>query len=182
MTDQSVSGLMQNVSKVFSATSRLIDRLVAAISIMVLYIMLALLMMQIIMRYFLGSPPSWTEETAIMLFAWLILLFASTGIKNSFHVALNTIPAHMHKLRRLSDVVVYLLIASFSIVMITSGYAYVSETMSQKSAALQIPIGLLYACVPVSGAIIAFHCITVLINLAVNPPAEQPHTTPELVE
>ncbi|MEQ6250974.1 TRAP transporter small permease subunit, partial [Sulfitobacter sp. HNIBRBA3233] len=54
---------------------------------------LGLLVTQVLMRYFLGSPPSWTEELAIILFAWLVLLYATVGLREGFHVAIETIPS-----------------------------------------------------------------------------------------
>jgi TRAP-type C4-dicarboxylate transport system permease small subunit len=148
-----------------STASRSIDRLVANLCVLIVYVMLVLLMTQVIMRYFLGSPPSWTEELAINFFTWLVLLFASVGIRNNFHVALDTIPDRFGKLKTSSDFVVTLLIAGFSFVMIYSGSLYVSETLSQKTAALQIPIATLYVSVPVSGVIIFIHCLSRMLGL-----------------
>ena len=148
-----------------ATASRFIDRLVANLCVLIVYVMLVLLMTQVVMRYFLGSPPSWTEELAINLFTWLVLLFASVGIRNQFHVALDTIPDRFTKLKISSDVVVSLLIAGFSFAMIYAGSLYVGETLSQKTAALQIPIATLYVSVPVSGAIIFLHCLARLLGL-----------------
>ena len=172
--------IVKRFNYALSATSRSIDRLVANICVFIIYIILILLMTQVVMRYFLGSPPSWTEELAIMLFTWIVLLFASVGIKNNFHVALDTIPDRMTKLRLCSDIIVSLLIAGFSLVMIYSGYSYLEETLSQKTAALQIPIAFLYASVPVSGSIILFHCISRLFNFIVNPQSNKVSTVQDL--
>lgn len=172
--------IAKRLSYGLSAISRSIDRLVAVICVCTIYIILMLLMTQVVMRYFLGSPPSWTEELAIMLFTWIVLLFASVGIKNNFHVALDTIPDRMKKLKLWSDITVSLLIAGFSIVMIYSGYSYLVETLTQKTAALQIPIAFLYASVPVSGSIIFFHCISRLFNFIANPRANIDFTGQDL--
>ncbi|MHA7879847.1 MAG: TRAP transporter small permease [Saccharospirillum sp.] len=142
-----------------SYISNLVDRLVSAACFILVYTMLGLLLTQVVMRYFFGSPPSWTEELAIILFTWLVLLFASSGIKHKFHVALDTIPQRMQRLRKHSDALVSLLIILVGLVMIKAGYAYVIATQAQKTAALQIPIAYLYASVPISGAIIVLHSL-----------------------
>lgn len=180
MTESSMFSMVKRFSYALSATSRTIDRLVAGVCVFIIYIILMLLMTQVIMRYFLGSPPSWTEELAIMLFTWIVLLFASVGIKNNFHVALDTIPDRMKKLKLCSDILVSLLIAGFSLVMIYAGYSYLEETLSQKTAALQIPIAFLYASVPISGSIIFFHCISRLFNFIASPKLNKVSTVQDL--
>lgn len=147
-----------------SAVSRWIDRLIAGVCVAVIYVMLVLLLTQVVMRYFLGSPPSWTEELAIILFTWLVLLFASSGIRNHFHVALDTIPERLVRLRFVSDLVVQTLVVVFGVVMITAGYAYVNRTLPQNTAALQIPIGFLYSSIPVSGCLILLHSVSNILE------------------
>ncbi len=118
------------------------------------------------MRYFLGAPPSWTEEMAIILFAWLVLLYATVGLREGFHVAIETIPAKWGKMHRFSERLVALLVAGFGLVMFLSGISYVARTSGQKTAALQMPIEALYLSVPVCGALLILHAIALLLEPA----------------
>lgn len=149
--------ILTTLSRVLSTTSRLTGRLVAHLCVMIIYFILGLLVTQVVMRYFLGAPPSWTEELAIILFAWLVLLYATEGVREKFHVMIETIPAHWTTLRALSDRVAALLIICFGLVTLTAGFNYVQRTAGQRSAALQIPIEALYLCVPVCGALLILH-------------------------
>ena len=158
--------MLTTLSQVLSTTSRLTGRLVAHLCVMIIYFILGLLVTQVVMRYFLGAPPSWTEELAIILFAWLVLLYATEGVREGFHVMIETIPARWAVLRAASDRIATLLIIGFGLVTLTAGGNYVQRTAGQRSAALQIPIEALYLCVPVCGGLLILHAAARLFEPA----------------
>lgn len=158
--------ILTTLSRVLSTTSRLTGRLVAHLCVVIVYTILGLLVTQVLMRYFLGAPPSWTEELAIILFAWLVLLYATEGVREQFHVMIETIPVRLTMLRAASDRIVALLIIGFGLVTLTAGINYVHRTAGQRSAALQIPIEALYLCVPCCGALLVLHAAARLLEPA----------------
>lgn len=155
---------LRPIAHMISTTSRVISRLVEYVCVAIIYVMLGLLMTQILMRYFLGAPPSWTEEVAITLFAWLVLLYATVGFRDRFHVAIETIPVTWHRVRAASEWLVSGLVLIFGYITLTAGLAYVDRTSGQTSAALQWPIEALYLCVPVCGALLILHAVATLIE------------------
>ncbi|SDH93018.1 TRAP-type C4-dicarboxylate transport system, small permease component [Lutimaribacter saemankumensis] len=163
---------MRQVVSLITTTSRVLSRLVAYFCVGLIYLILGLLVTQVLMRYFLGAPPSWTEELAIILFAWLVLLYATVGLYEGFHVAIESIPARFERLHRWADRWVAALTILFGWITLTSGIAYVDRTVGQKTAALQIPIEVLYLCVPVSGALFILHGVSRLIGPAEPAPEE----------
>jgi len=156
------------LARFVSTTSRLTGRLVAVLCTVVVYVMLGLLLTQVLMRYFLGAPPSWTEELAIILFAWLVLLYATVGVRENFHVRIETIPHRFTRLRRLSDRIAAAFIFGFGLVSLVAGLNYVDRTSGQKSAALQLPIEALYYSVPVCGALLILHASALLLESAMS--------------
>lgn len=162
---------MRRIASLIATTSRVTSRLVASVCMGLIYVMLGLLVTQVLMRYFLGSPPSWTEELAIILFAWLVLLYATVGLREGFHVAIETIPASWPRLRIWADRWVAALALLFGWVTLTAGIAYVSRTTGQKTAALQLPIEILYLSVPVCGSLFMLHAVARMIAPAPTPDA-----------
>lgn len=154
---------MHRVFTLITATSRVTSRLVASVCIVIIYVMLGLLVTQVLMRYFLGAPPSWTEELAIILFTWLVLLYATVGLREGFHVAIETVPAGWPRLRRWADRWVAALAGIFGWITLMAGLAYVARTGGQKTAALQIPIEVLYLSVPVCGALFILHAVALML-------------------
>src|SRR3546814_4887096 len=51
-------------------------------------IMLVCITIQVVMRYVFGQTPSWSEETAVLMFAWTTLGGLALGIHEGFHVRL----------------------------------------------------------------------------------------------
>jgi len=154
---------LRKISSLIDTTSRVISRLVANLCVGLIFVILGLLVTQVLMRYFLGSPPSWTEELAIILFAWLVLLYATVGLREGFHVAIETIPSRFVRLQGWANRWVAALAVLFGWVTLTAGIQYVLRTAGQKSAALQIPIEALYLCVPVCGALFILHGAALLL-------------------
>lgn len=157
------AGAMHRVATAIETASRVVSRLVAGLCMGVIYVMLGLLVTQVLMRYFLGAPPSWTEEAAIILFTWLVLLYATVGLREGFHVAIETVPARWPRLRARADRWVAALALLFGWVTLTAGAAYVLRTSGQKTAALQMPIEVLYLAVPVCGALFVLHAVARLV-------------------
>ena len=155
---------MRRMATLISTTSRIVSRLVAQLCIAIIYLMLGLLVVQVLMRYFLGAPPSWTEELAIILFTWLVLLYATVGLREGFHVAIETVPAGWPRLRAWADRWFAALACLFGWVTLTAGIAYVARTAGQKTAALQVPIEVLYLSVPVCGALFILHAVARMIE------------------
>jgi len=148
---------VSKIASLINTTSRVISRLVANLCVGLIFVILGLLVTQVLMRYFFGSPPSWTEELAIILFAWLVLLYATVGLREGFHVAIETIPSRFVRLQGWANRWVAALAIVFGWVTLTAGIDYVLRTAGQKSAALQIPIEALYLCVPVCGVLFILH-------------------------
>ena len=174
---------MRRLATLIDTTSRVTARLVAVLCVGIIYLMLGLLVTQVLMRYFLGKPPSWTEEAAIILFTWLVLLYATVGIREGFHVAIETIPADWPRLRVWSDRWVAVLAMLFGWVTLTAGLAYVGRTAGQKTAALQLPIEVLYLAVPVCGALFILHAAALLlVQASTQDPEPQEATAREIAE
>jgi TRAP-type C4-dicarboxylate transport system permease small subunit len=162
---------MRTIASLVTTASRVTARLAAGLCVGLIFVMLGLLVTQVLMRYFFGAPPSWTEELAIILFCWLVLLYATVGLQEGFHVAIESIPARFEQLHRWADRWVAALAILFGCITLSAGIAYVGRTAGQKSAALQMPIEVLYLSVPVCGALFILHG---LARLIAPPPPDAP--------
>ncbi|ESR27246.1 TRAP transporter small permease [Lutibaculum baratangense] len=149
----------------------LLDRLSSAVArvtgwvvIATAGVMILSLILQVFSRYVLGSAYSWTEELAIMLFTWTILLAATTAIRDAAHVRLGFIVALLPLPLRLAWArVVAALVLVFCVVFAWTGATYVDATMGQVSAAMRVPIEWLHLAAPVCGVLGALHALTRLL-------------------
>jgi len=121
-------------------------------------LMVASLVLQIVFRYGIGQALTWSEELALFLFTWIVMLMGSLGVREGFHVRLtllhDSLPA---VLRRALDKLLTAAILAFGIVLGAAGYDYVARTVGQVSAAVGYPIEALHLAAPVCGGLIALH-------------------------
>lgn len=136
---------------------------VAVIAIAVLLV--GCLLISIFFRYIIGYALSFPEELSMLLFAWLVLLAGSLGVREGFHVRLtfliNMFPSTIRKvLARL----VTLGITMFGGVLLYSGQDLVVRTSGDLSATIRYPIEILYYPAPICGALIILHSLSHLFN------------------
>ncbi|MCC7271364.1 MAG: TRAP transporter small permease [Alphaproteobacteria bacterium] len=144
-----------------AAAAGLLRRAVAAVAaalrwslIAAVAVMVACIGLQVVMRYAFGRALSWTEELALLMFAWSTLGGLALGVREGFHVRLTALldplpPA----LRRAADAAIDLLTAALGFYLLWSGWRYVDITAGATSAAVGYPIELLHGLSPVAGAL-----------------------------
>jgi TRAP-type C4-dicarboxylate transport system permease small subunit len=118
-------------------------------------VMLACIAIQVVMRYVFGQTPSWSEEVAILMFAWTTLGGLALGIHEGFHVRLTVVPDALPAGGRIwAERGVDLIAAVFGICLFWSGFRFVEFTRGSVSAAIAYPIEILHGMAPVAGALV----------------------------
>jgi len=119
---------------------------------------------QVVSRYVVGQSSSFTEEFARFALIWLTVLGAAyiNGQKEghlSMDFLLSKLPLEKQKKRQK---IIQLIMAIFALVVMIIGggnLVYITLKLGQISPALLVPLGFVYAIVPISGAIIIFFSI-----------------------
>ncbi|MGE0714487.1 MAG: TRAP transporter small permease [Alphaproteobacteria bacterium] len=139
-------------------------------------VMLACIVIQVVMRYVFSNTPSWTEEVAVLMFAWATLGGLALGVREGFHVRLTALLDPLPPLaRRLADGAIDLLTAALGLYLLWAGWRFVDITQGSVSAAVGYPIEWLHGLAPVSGALVLlFGAERVLAG----PPATSADETP----
>lgn len=151
----------------FEAVSALAARITIVASIVTTSLMFICMILQIIFRYVLATPLSWSEEGAVFLFIWTMLLLASLGVRERFHVRLDLMFIILPdgRLRRGLEIAITALIAVFGAIMVLTGVQMAELVWNNTSAAIRYPAQALYLAVPVSGALMAVHAFAQLLTL-----------------
>lgn len=129
--------------------------LVATFSLLVLDVL-----WQVFGRYVLNQSYSFTEEFARFALIWLTILGAAYLNGRREHLAmdhwLNKLePAARARRLRIIELIMFV----FALVIMVVGggnLVYTTLRLGQLSAAMQVPLGLVYAVVPFSGLLIMF--------------------------
>ncbi len=127
--------------------------------------MVGAILLQVLMRYVFNRPPSWTEELALFLFSWSMLLMLAVGVRESFHVRMDLLIQRLptvssRSLQALIDVGT----ASFGGYLTWAGAMYALEMHGATSAAIGYPIILLYGAAPASGFLIFIFSLELLLS------------------
>jgi TRAP-type C4-dicarboxylate transport system permease small subunit len=152
----------------------ILSRRVAAVTRVIVVtaagVMMSALLFQVFARYALGRASSWTEELALFLFTWIVLLAMSACVREGAHVRLVLLLDLAPRRLRLGwERALDLAALGFGVAFAWSGARYVDATLGQVSAAVRYPIEWLHVAAPVAGGLIALHALARM--LAPAPPA-----------
>jgi len=138
-----------------------IDKGVEKALVFILSAMVLNVLWQVFTRFFTDSPSSFTDELARYLMIWLGILGAAYVAGRNEHVAIDfllkkaspTIQGLLNQFIRFS----ILAFAFFGMVLGGGRLVYITSKLEQYSPALQIPLAMVYAVIPLSGLLIVFY-------------------------
>lgn len=145
-----------------------LDRILEKILISFMCILVLDVLWQVLSRYALASPSSFTDELAGFLLIWVGLLGAAYVAGQKQHLAIDLLlqkssPANQKHLLRFINVC----IALFALSVMVIGGSWLVITRFQfnvNSAALQIPLGYVYLVLPLSGLLTLYYSIVFIIK------------------
>lgn len=153
------------MAAVFEWVSKWCERFTIAIVVFIAIVLVSCLLLSIFFRYVIGYALSFPEELSMLLFAWLVLLAGSLGVREGFHVRLTIFTNYLPLvIRKILSRLIILAISVFGGVLVYSGQDLVIRTTGDLSATLHYPIKLLYYPVPVCGILIIVHGLSKLFQ------------------
>jgi len=140
-----------------------IDLILSRFVILVMAILVLDVVWQVISRYIMKEPSSWTDELAGFLLIWVGLFGAAYATGKKDHLAIDLLPRKLDAGRRKSlYVVINSLIGAFALMVLIIGgirLVYITFKLNQISSALEIPVGYVYLVLPASGFFILFYAL-----------------------
>lgn len=109
-------------------------------------------------RYALGNQASWSEELARFLLIWIGLLGAAYASGKKMHLSIDLLQGKLEEKgqQRLQKSIAFLIFLFAFCVMVIGGgrLIYIVSKLGQHSPALNIPMQMVYAVIPMSGVLI----------------------------
>jgi TRAP-type C4-dicarboxylate transport system permease small subunit len=116
---------------------------------------------QVASRFLLNNPSSFTEEVARYLLVWVGLLGAAYAVGKRIHLAIDLLPSKLEGRRSaVLELFIEICIFAFSALVLVgggSGLVWLTLDLGQTSAALQVPLGLVYLALPLSGLLMMYY-------------------------
>jgi TRAP-type C4-dicarboxylate transport system permease small subunit len=138
------------------AAWRLLERVAETAIVLLVIGMVIACLAQVIWRYALSDPLTWSEEAARYMLVWTSFLCAWLAWRARSHLGLDILVAQAPpRLRAGIERAVEAAVAGFCLLSIVVGQRMVEVGMWQPSAVLELPMGYVYAAWPVAAALIA---------------------------
>lgn len=140
---------------------KVLDKLLSTICVILFGGLVLLVSWQVFTRFVLNNPSAFSEELAKYFFVWLVMFGAAFVFGENGHMRIEFIQDSLpKKLRMTAQLFIEVSIIAFSaLVLISGGLTATKIAWTQMSAALNVPVGYLYAVMPISGCFIIFYCI-----------------------
>ena len=132
-----------------------------------LFIMTAVIAVQVFMRYVMQDSLPWSEELARYCFIWLVFLGISYGVKMEKHMRIDVMFLVLKdKGKTILCLISNLLFLGFAVFAILYGYQIAAQVLEwgQTSPALKLPVGLVYMAGPVGMGLTAIRLIQQIIQ------------------
>lgn len=137
----------------------IIDRVLLSTIVTFMALLILVVTWQVISRFVLQEPSSFTDELSRYLMIWIALLGAAYMVGQNEHIAIDLFfPVEKY---RGKEKLIFLLIFGFALVVLIVGgirLVYLTLSLGQLSASLLIPLGYIYLVLPLSGFLISFYC------------------------
>lgn len=144
---------------------QLLDRFCKSVIFTLFFLMVVTTFLQIIFRYVFSAPLTWSEELSRYCLVWLTFIGAAVGLRAKIHVAVEAVTRLLPAgLKLLIIRFNYLIITVFAAVLVKHGFELSLFNLNQLSPAMHIPIGLVYAAVPVGGLLIFIFAVEKLVS------------------
>jgi TRAP-type C4-dicarboxylate transport system permease small subunit len=125
-----------------------------------LIIMVVVVFLQVIFRFLITIPLSWSEEVSRYIMVWTTFLGAALAVEKKAHpyveVLVNLLPL---TIRIPMNILIICLCCVFYAILVFYGTMFVTTSVMQPSAALEIPMGYVYIVIPVGGILLILNSL-----------------------
>lgn len=147
---------------------RIIDKILEISLVVIMSVLVVDVLWQVISRYLLSSPSSFTDELAGFLLIWVGVLGAAYVAGKQEHLAIDLLlqkssPSRQKKLMIFINVCI-LLFAFFVMVIGGSALVYTRFQFNVASSAMHLPLGIVYMVLPISGLLMTYFSILFIID------------------
>ena len=115
----------------------------------------------------LGNAPTWSEEVVRYCIIWVTFIGSAICFRRQSHFGVDVIKKINNKyFQKLIEVFVWVSSVIFAVFLVHRGYDFSMFVLKlgQKTAALKMPIAMVYISVPIGGFLILIHLVEVFLD------------------
>ena len=152
---------MTTITESRALLTRIVDHVERALGwllVLLMGVMVIDVTWQVVSRFLLGAPSSFTEELAGFLLIWIGVLGAAYCFRTRSHLGIDLLVARLRgRARRTATITAHALVAAFALSTMVIGGVFLVRLafqLNQISAAMGIRVGFVYLALPLAGVLI----------------------------
>ena len=139
-----------------------------------LVLMSLIILWQVFARYVLNASPAWSEQLALYLLVWTVLLAAAASVREQYHIRITALEQRVAEApRRGMRLATHAVTAVMGICLVVFGSELVVALWAYPIPTLGLPRGSAFACMPLAGILfVAYsleHSLALLKRRRVRP-------------
>lgn len=136
--------------RLVTALERVLDLTLAAM----VAAMVGIVIWQVFARYALHRAPGWSEELARYLLVWITTLGAAAVLRGGGHISVSWFVLRLRGRARAAVLALRdLAFAATLLLLVVNGFEYAEVNAAQESAAMEVPMNLVYLGLPLGAAL-----------------------------
>jgi len=144
---------------------KVLDRLEDIVLVSMFSAMVAVIFMQVIMRYVFNNSLSWSEELGKFLFVWLSWFGISIGARRKEHIKITMVVDRLpYRVARSCDLAAELVVIGICVVTAIYGVSLVGSQAHVRYAGIRISMSWGYLSVVVGCVLMILRCIATMVE------------------
>jgi C4-dicarboxylate transporter DctQ subunit len=147
--------------------SRPLDRVLHGLEYLVAALagaLMAVTFVQVVLRYVFNTSFFGAEELARFLLTWFVFLSGTLGLDRGIHFAMDVVVKLLPRVvQRILRVVVQVGILAILSILVVKGSELAIKNWHQVSTAMQVPLTVAYAAIPVSSVLMVLVTLRILL-------------------
>lgn len=145
---------------------RRLSRVEDYLAVVIIVVMSLAVLFQVISRFVIKAPLSYTEELSRYMLIWLTFIGASLALHDDKHFAVDVLS---HRLSAFGQSVYKFIITglmlAYLVVLFANSIPLLEVAAMQTSAALDIPMDYVYLAIPVGTGLMIVHAALSMVNI-----------------
>ncbi len=134
------------------------DKIIDTTVILAVIAMIVVIFLQVIFRFIIDDPLSWSEELARYLFVWITFLGAAICAREKGHIGMDFVVEKLpKKLAKIIDKATLATLAIVCIIVAITSFDVITINLMQKSPALKLNMGMIYSAIPIGFTYMGFY-------------------------
>lgn len=160
---------MLNILKAYTKFLNVIEFICRKIVGILMALMVIIMCYQVILRYIFSSSNIWSEEITRYMFVYVCLLGSFVAVRRNSHLQVDFLINFLHgNVKKYFTLITSIIVIAFLVYLFPLSYNLALDTMNSISPGLNLPMGFVYAAIPIGTFLMILGMIEVVLKKLTN--------------